>query len=276
MPKGGGDDEAATTWKHAGGMVGVWIVCLFGNMYSMAFANRRLRLQLPPVSHPPLPDVGHDWIPKIGEGYNDTLLGIVVAMCALVCVFGGKHRWPMLFRYAAAYSVLLLLRSATVAATALPATDNHCQKPQAIEHPFQNAVAGMVTGGASSIHCGDLMFSGHTIALVLSVMVVFTYQPYTILKVLSLVLLLLAVYSIIATRSHYTVDVIVGLYVSWTTWHLTPPTWPALVALASPAFPSCLRRKPTGMEYVEELQSIPCAGDLPASAEDPSMESPGY
>eukprot|EP01059_Diplonema_ambulator_P035290 TRINITY_DN8245_c0_g1_i4.p2 TRINITY_DN8245_c0_g1~~TRINITY_DN8245_c0_g1_i4.p2 ORF type:complete len:267 (+),score=79.32 TRINITY_DN8245_c0_g1_i4:1070-1870(+) len=222
-----------TTWKHTAGMVLFWVVTMFCHTSTMNVVNKRLRSLLPPETHPPLPDLGHDFIPKMDEGANDVLLALQVLLCIGVTVSCASGRMEMLFRYALAYSVLVWLRSCTILVTTLPATGNHCQHPKQIKHPLLNAFLGVVTGGAASTHCGDLMFSGHTIALVLSMMITLTYQERRSLKVAAVLLFIADVYCIIATRSHYTVDIVVGVYVTLTTWHLTPATWHSFVSALS-------------------------------------------
>lgn len=60
--------------------------------------------------------------------------------------------------------------------------------------------------------CGNLMFSGHTMFLTLFCIFEFRYlQLNRICRVMSLAKTGFGIYSIIACRSHYTIDVVISL-----------------------------------------------------------------
>ncbi|RNF11092.1 phosphatidylcholine:ceramide cholinephosphotransferase 2 [Trypanosoma conorhini] len=123
-------------------------------------------------------------------------------------------------RFVTTYFTVLLFRSLVIVMTSYPATDNHCQNPVKIENPVKNVILTVVTLGSGAIHCGDLMFSGHTVNITLSVMLQWVYGPmlHMIFRPLSVVLVLLSFYFIIASRSHYTDDILVSFYVTAVTF----------------------------------------------------------
>ncbi|ESL10638.1 phosphatidylcholine:ceramide cholinephosphotransferase 2 [Trypanosoma rangeli SC58] len=123
-------------------------------------------------------------------------------------------------RFVTTYFIILLFRSLVVVMTSYPATDNHCQKPVKITNPVKNIILTVVTLGSGATHCGDLMFSGHTVSVTLGFMIQWVYGPmlHGIFRPVSVVLVLLSFYFIIASRSHYTDDVLVSFYATAVTF----------------------------------------------------------
>lgn len=118
-------------------------------------------------------------------------------------------------RFLVTYTLMMLYRSVVISMTAYPATDNKCQHPQVIEHPLRNMVLTLVTLGSGAIHCGDLMFSGHTIILCLAWIIAWEYSPFFhrwVFRAYTTILLLFSFFCIIASRSHYTDDIVVSAY----------------------------------------------------------------
>ncbi|CAJ1037253.1 putative PAP2 superfamily C-terminal [Leishmania shawi] len=160
-------------------------------------------------------------IPRIGTSVNRVVFGILDS---------GRRPYPlkgvlqiMVVRFLTSYSVVVLFRALVIVATSYPATDNHCQHPQAIEDPVVNVILTLVTLGSASIHCGDLMFSGHTMILCLAFMLIWDYSPFLYpwaMRVWASVLLPASFYCILASRSHYTDDILVAMYVMIATYKL--------------------------------------------------------
>ncbi|EPY31393.1 shingomyelin synthase [Strigomonas culicis] len=158
-------------------------------------------------------------------------------------------------RFLTVYSCMMVYRVFCITMTSYPATDNACQNPVKIEHPFRNMILTVVTLGSGAIHCGDLMFSGHTIILSLATCVLWDYGVYVhrwFFRVVGPLLLFAAFYFIIASRSHYTDDIVVSAYSTVTTFML-------------------LRHRPTGALW--QLQVLirwwPCPGSsAPVESEE--------
>lgn len=160
-------------------------------------------------------------IPEIGAFLNRIVFGIIDS---------GRRPHPlrgvhkiMAIRFCTSYAVVMFFRAFVIMATSYPATNNHCQNPQVIEHPFLNMVLTLVTLGGGAIHCGDLMFSGHTMILCLTYMLVWEYSPYLhawALRVWVSVLLPVSFFCILASRSHYTDDILVAAYCQVATYKI--------------------------------------------------------
>ncbi|CCD16117.1 unnamed protein product, partial [Trypanosoma congolense IL3000] len=78
-------------------------------------------------------------------------------------------------RFVTSYSLLLLFRSVVIVTTELPTPVDKCQDPPKITNPLKNIILTVITAGGGSIHCGDLMFSGHTVILTLHLMFQWVY-----------------------------------------------------------------------------------------------------
>lgn len=144
----------------------------------------------------------------------------------------GRRPFPLtgscaigLIRFLVTYTIVVLFRAVVIVSTSYPATDNQCQHPVPIEHPLINMVLTVVTLGSGAIHCGDLMYSGHTIILCLAACMLWDYGIYLhrfALRVFPPLLVLLSFYCIIASRSHYTDDILVSAYITIATFLLVP------------------------------------------------------
>jgi hypothetical protein len=73
--------------------------------------------------------------------------------------------------------------------------------------------------------CGDLMFSSHIMVSTLCVLTVFKYYPSLFLRILTFTLIAVMVPFTLASRKHYTLDVLTSLYVTpmlfellWVKW----------------------------------------------------------
>eukprot|EP00796_Vickermania_ingenoplastis_P006175 gene6175-4453_t len=126
-----------------------------------------------------------------------------------------------LIRFLASYTVVTFFRAIVIVMTSYPATDNHCQHPRAITHPLLNMVLTLVTMGSGAIHCGDLMYSGHTIILCLSCSMLWEYGVYVhryLFRVIPPLMVIFSFYCIVASRSHYTDDILVSAYITLSTF----------------------------------------------------------
>ncbi|KAF8284075.1 sphingomyelin/ceramide phosphorylethanolamine synthase, bifunctional [Trypanosoma cruzi] len=153
-------------------------------------------------------------------------------------------------RYFTTYFIVLLFRAIVIVMTSYPATDNHCQNPVKITNPVKNVIMTLVTLGSGSIHCGDLMFSGHTVPITLSLLVQWIYGSmlHWVFRPASVLLVLLSFYSIIASRSHYTDDILVSFYITVTTFLVlrhSPEGAPWQLQLLIGWWPCCVSNEET-------------------------------
>lgn len=222
-----------------------------------------------PKTYRPLPDMGHELLPKMSEleHVTDMLMStMVIFLFVLVFKLYQLHRvalqlvpldetkylkwvpWPLnvivlrpwfghaeeaqdpfprrnayliaWIRFWTAFSVLSLFRAPVIMLTSMPATDNKCQAAPKILSPLENIVLTIITFGSGSIHCGDLMFSGHTVMITLSFISLWTYGPFIgwWLRPLGFTFMSLTWVTIIASRSHYTDDIVVAIYLTISTY----------------------------------------------------------
>ena len=82
----------------------------------------------------------------------------------------------------------------------------------------------LVTPGIPT--CGDMIFSGHTLLIILFCLTFHTYYPktkhmYSVngVKAMVWILGLVGVFFIIATRLHYTLDVLLAVFLAMTLWN---------------------------------------------------------
>uniref|UniRef100_A0A0D6R631 Sphingomyelin synthase-like domain-containing protein n=1 Tax=Araucaria cunninghamii TaxID=56994 RepID=A0A0D6R631_ARACU len=174
---------------------------------------------------PTLQDVGFLGLPELGQekAYISETVFMFVFFTFILWTF---H--PFIFHSKKFYTVLIwcrvlaflvvsqFLRVVTFMSTQLPGPNYHCRegsklarlpRPDSIlEVLFLNFPRGVIYG------CGDLIFSSH---MIFTLVFVRTYQKYGTKRWIKQIAWLVAVLQsllIIASRKHYTVDVIVAWY----------------------------------------------------------------
>ncbi|KAF5471593.1 hypothetical protein F2P56_008373 [Juglans regia] len=174
---------------------------------------------------PVLQDAGFFLLPELGQDkayISETLFTFIF----LSFILWSFH--PFILKSKKIYTVLVwcrvlaflvasqILRIFTFYSTQLPGPNYHCREgselarlprpDSVIEVLLINFPRGMVYG------CGDLIFSSH---MIFTLVFVLTYQKYGTLRWIKRLSWLLAViqsFLIVASRKHYTVDVVVAWY----------------------------------------------------------------
>ncbi|CAN1303943.1 Phosphatidylinositol:ceramide inositolphosphotransferase 1, partial [Linum perenne] len=174
---------------------------------------------------PILQDVGFYLLPELGQDKGH------ISEMLFSCVFLTFVLWtfhPFIFKVKKIYTVLVwcrvlaflvasqFLRIISFYATQLPGPNYHCRegsKLARLPHPqsvhevlLLNFPRGVMFG------CGDLIFSSH---MIFTLVFVLSYQKYGSVRCIKQLAWLVAIIQsllIIASRKHYTVDVVVAWY----------------------------------------------------------------
>lgn len=192
------------------------------------------------VQGPHLKDLGYELIPEINDQYN--FISEVV-LCVINAIGFGSMFVPIFYHPqrqmlstinmgVRVLNVLVLgnlLRPIMYLGTSLPSPADHCMPGSDTYDPPQNALEIFTHYSSVSGNCGDLIFSGHTLQDMVLLLHVYRHskdiflgsnKARIILTSVMSVLVALQLIFIIASRNHYTVDVVVGIYVSSTLWYI--------------------------------------------------------
>lgn len=198
----------------------------------------------------PLHDLGFTLLPELGqnnEWVSETIFNTMLASF-LIWTFSpfwqesGKRFYTAVL-YARVLVVLVIcqsLRILSFTVTTLPSPNYHCRTPRETavapwpEHWWGHVVVDLKK--QTTHGCGDLIFSSHTTFALVGVM---SYQEYGTLNSIKAVIWSAAAvlsFLIVASRKHYTVDVLVAWYVvplvfysshrRWTTKRSLKEEWP--------------------------------------------------
>ncbi|XP_058109331.1 phosphatidylinositol:ceramide inositolphosphotransferase-like isoform X1 [Magnolia sinica] len=174
---------------------------------------------------PILQDVGFLILPELGQekAYISETLFTFIFVSFVLWSF---H--PFIFQSKKFYTVLLwrrvlaflvasqILRIVTFYSTQLPGPNYHCRegsKLARLPHPDSVLEVLLINFPRGVIYgCGDLIFSSH---MIFTLVFVLTYQKYGSRRCIKQLAWLLAIFLsllIIASRKHYTVDIVVAWY----------------------------------------------------------------
>ncbi len=195
------------------------------------------------VRHRPgevLKDIGFELFPKKDYAvYSDVVLGVEHLLVIVVCMLNiiktvknghtkdsdfGINIWR---RYLNVISIGHLLRILTYLSTSLPGSADHCKVGSPEYNPPQHWYQAFykLDGFGIPDNCGDLIFSGHMLQMMVAMLCfnkyadnVMTKKISMSLKILSWLLIPLEAFFIISSRNHYTVDITVAIYVSVLLW----------------------------------------------------------
>jgi len=178
----------------------------------------------------PLPDLILDNIAYQSAGVTISEMVMVVTILLSVSVtLMHAHRSIILRRVFFIVGLMYFYRAITMSVTVLPKPDPKwdCPKQNStltgydIWEKFKSISGhGGISLGEKQYFCGDYIFSGHTMCLILSYLAIKEYGPpkIRILHWLSYVLFLTGVGALLAGKGHYTIDVIIGYWILTRTW----------------------------------------------------------
>ncbi|OXA50461.1 phosphatidylcholine:ceramide cholinephosphotransferase 1 isoform X1 [Folsomia candida] len=181
--------------------------------------------------HPPLPDISLDNITK-HRWLNDVadILVILLLLSSICLIVLHRHRWILGRRVFIILSILYGMRSVTMYATVLPLANDHvyCSPKINTTSTFGQTVliitqevlkliaaGGLPITGKKTL-CGDYIFSGHTIILMMGYLLVNEYMPktkrLTPLHWISWVTAWVGMICLLVSHGHYTVDVLIAYF----------------------------------------------------------------
>ncbi|KAF4691078.1 hypothetical protein FOZ60_016310 [Perkinsus olseni] len=154
--------------------------------------------------------------------YLSLILGVGYVLRPLFFPF--PHRaMNMLWRWGVVASLATYARLITFMVTLLPGSAQHCAEEE-FNPPADWGV--ILTRLFTSGGCSDLIFSGHMMYTIIVTCGIFRYSRNMYLKIFLLLLTILQGFLIVASRSHYSVDVVVAAYAvpcMWVTFaHFVP------------------------------------------------------
>ena len=183
----------------------LWIFCITWHQWASAKVKQwgqAYFLTKNTPSSQPLQDLGHMLLPNTQQWRIVAELTVFGPLIWALCTIMVQRNWAILARFLRSHACAMALRALCFSVTLLPDASQMCDK-------------SIYSGG-----CHDLLFSGHIIAATLAAGTLFTIGPVR-WRWLSIVSLVFASILTISSRNHYTVDVIVSLFVGpalWTLW----------------------------------------------------------
>ncbi|KAL6853671.1 hypothetical protein ACP4OV_019700 [Aristida adscensionis] len=181
---------------------------------------------------PLLQDLGFMFLPELGQrkGYlSESVFAFI--FISFMLVKESNFHWtfhPFIYHSKRFYTVLLwrrvlaflaasqFLRIITFYSTQLPGPNYHCHEGSKLATlpPPKNVLEVLLINFPRGVNlgCGDLIFSSH---MIFTLVFVRTYQKYGSNRLIKLLAWLMAIIQsllIIASRKHYTVDVVVAWY----------------------------------------------------------------
>jgi len=179
---------------------------------------------------PPLPDSVLDSVTYWSSGVvvSESIMSLAM-LTAFISVMMHKHRSIILRRIFFIVGLMYIYRAITMSITVLPKPDVHWDCPkqnstlsvQDVWHKLTKVAGdGGISLGDKQQFCGDYIFSGHTMVLIISYLIVKEYTPnsFSLLHWFSFLLFLAGISSLLLGRGHYTIDVLLGYWVTTRVW----------------------------------------------------------
>ena len=200
-----------------------------------------------------LPDLGHDFLEYIEQrtGSLQELLEpddfiLMTGYFTLFFIVAHPKRLLIIRRLFAIFGYVNICRMVCVLTTSLPdssprcvsqfSNDNGAYKLKPMFPKVFFRAWHLTIKPSEVVTCGDMIFSGHTVFLILCYKVMSEYcsvkacntplmrwlPSYTcaVLRGLSAIITIIGLFAILATRLHYTLDVIIAVYITRHAWAL--------------------------------------------------------
>jgi len=181
----------------------------------------------------PLPDITLDSLPYHAWALDiSEVLIMFSTLMAAFTVLLHKHRFILVRRVCLVVGLLYGYRALTMIVTVLPAANpdylcdpqlNHTISAGEVAHRVVKIISGFgLSINGQHVYCGDWIFSGHTMILILAYLIVQEYSPRRLWPLHWLLWLaaLVGVGALLVARGHYTVDVVIAYFVTTRLWIL--------------------------------------------------------
>uniref|UniRef100_A0A0N4ZCX7 PAP2_C domain-containing protein n=1 Tax=Parastrongyloides trichosuri TaxID=131310 RepID=A0A0N4ZCX7_PARTI len=194
----------------------------FGNTVILSYVH-----DFRPTS-PPLPDISFSLTPYAPYllYYNEFIM-VSLSLSALVICILHRYRWILLRRLFIITAILYMGRMLTLLFTTLPNADpNYPCAPRftdqnrTISGVLGRAVkvffgAGLQVNGDSNL-CGDYIYSGHTVILVISTLFINEYSPskWKYIQYITWPITFTGIAFLLISRGHYTIDVAISYWLT--------------------------------------------------------------
>lgn len=182
---------------------------------------------------PPLPDITLDHLPYRRWALDvSEILIMFSTLVAFILVVFHKYRFILVRRICVIVGLLYGYRAVTMIVTVLPSANSEYHCDQQLNHTISSAevlhrVVKIMSGFGLSInghhvYCGDFIFSGHTMILVLCSLIIADYAPRRLwpLSWLVWVVAVVGVGMLLTARGHYTIDVVAAYFVTTRLWYV--------------------------------------------------------
>ncbi|KAL3130946.1 hypothetical protein ABBQ38_000269 [Trebouxia sp. C0009 RCD-2024] len=204
-----------------------WKLILFGACFQYVHGiSTQLAHRMHQPANQPLHDIGFSLLPELGqknEWVSELIFGSLFASFMLWS-FSPFVTAQKRFYTAVLFSRLLLvlvicqtLRILSFTSTQLPSPNYHCRLPELTaikDMPLHWWGHFIVDLGRQTTHgCGDLIFSSHTTFALVGMLTYTEYGAIWIIKAFAWCAVFVLSVLIVASRKHYTVDVLIAWYV---------------------------------------------------------------
>jgi len=167
------------------------------------------------LSEPALTDIGHEYFPTVYESLPYHLIGPFCFIAVLLMMIKPGFRWILFRRLIWCMAFIYFLRATTLFCTLFPLTDP-IKKSCNVEKTYGTAAAirafKIITRMEAT--CSDFLFSGHTALSLAITLLIFNHYKKIWVKIGMILYCAAIIFSIIAAKFHYTVDVIVAIYLT--------------------------------------------------------------
>lgn len=169
----------------------------------------------------PLHDLMFTLLPNCSEYRSwlpDCLLTPLIGLVVIFTIFLPRNRrieyqgFVVARRLLAIITILYIFRTITFLMTTVPSPVNNCVPMYVKDNDLRNyliMIGRMASGKVTA--CTDNIYSGHTTLITVMVLASIHYSGSKLIKIYSVLHGVLAITSIILTRLHYSVDVIIAL-----------------------------------------------------------------